>query len=399
MDSAAPDIARELDPFGFLVDYRSAITPLGGKEHSPDPRYVFHTPYVEFRPGRVLFTVRFEGLRATFGELRVNINAFIPGSGRDAIFVTSARLHLADATAVERGLAISFMTVAGASYAAYGYCTEGTDARATGLSLRAEQLEASDEATAQQPLLPTSLGATDLLAATRLVTDEPASFANPVSQAMTPAQTEEADFRKWASRLAPRPATSAEQWRLAFIAQALDRYGMLRAGARGIGWGEESRSLAPIFASAQCEALLATIPEGAGEAAIAWNAFNCSALDATPGPDGSLPGLVVSLAEQPADRRGFDFLWTIGAAEQGYAAGSSADLLIERMGVLRPAGYAVHMFDMAATGDDPRGVPRSDVERLAVTLIARGFSVVQLNFDNGGEAAGLSPFGLIVRKD
>ncbi|KQX17846.1 MULTISPECIES: hypothetical protein [unclassified Sphingomonas] len=396
MEAHAQDTARDLDPFGFMVGHGSAIRSLGGKERSPDPRYVFHTPYVEFQPGRVLFTIRFDQLKASFGELRVNINAFIPGSGRDAIFVTSARLQMADSAAVARGLSISFLSVAGATYAAFGYCVEGTDAQAAGISIHAEQLEANDEA-GQQPLLPTHFTGVDLQIPTRLVSEDAVSFTDPASQPMTEAQFAEPGFELWASRLSPRPASPDAQWRLAFIAQVLDRYGMLRSGAQGIGWGEESRALAPIFAAAQCDAVLAAPPVEPAGIAIAWNALACSALDAVPGPDGSFPGKIVSLVEQPADQRGFDFLWSIGMAEQGHAAGSSVNLLCELMAVLRPGGYAVHMFDLAA-GDAGAGLPRREVERLSVMLISRGFSVAQLHFGAMG-AQGDIPFGLVVRKD
>ncbi|WP_347270038.1 hypothetical protein [Rhizorhabdus histidinilytica] len=396
MEAHAQDTARDLDPFGFMIGHASAIRPLGGKERSPDPRYVFHTPYVEFRPGRVLFTIRFDKLKASFGELRVNINAFIPGSGRDAIFVTSVRLQLGDASAVARGLSIPFLSVAGATYAAFGYCAEGTDAQAAGISIHAEQLEANDEA-GQQPLLPTHFTGTDLQMPARLVGDDTPCFIDPASQPLTEAQLGEPAFEHWASRLSPRPAAPDAQWRLAFIAQALDRYGMLRSGACGIGWGEESRALAPIFAAAGSDAALAAPPADAGGLSIAWNAFACSALDAVAGPDGALPGKLISLVEQPADQRGFDFLWSIGMAEQGYAAGSTVNLLAELMSVLRPSGYAVHLFDLAANAG-AAGIPRSEVERLAVMLIARGFSVAQLHFAGIGPRATV-PFALIARKD
>src|ERR1700751_2870492 len=117
VNADAQDNVRQLDPFGFWIGHSSAIRPLGGEVRSPDPRYVFHTPYVEYRPGRVLFSIRFDELRASFGELRVFINAFVPGSGRDAMFVTSSRLILSDRAAAERGLTMSILTVPGATYA------------------------------------------------------------------------------------------------------------------------------------------------------------------------------------------------------------------------------------------------------------------------------------------
>ncbi|MES2498446.1 MAG: hypothetical protein V4618_20205 [Pseudomonadota bacterium] len=397
MEASVSDTVRELDPFGFMIGHGSAIRPLGGEQRSPDPRYVLHTPYVEFRPGRVLFTIHFDQLKASIGELRVNINAFIPGSGRDAILVTSARIQLADSAAVARGMAISFMSVAGATYAAFGYCSEATDARAAGISIRAEQIETNDEA-GQQPLLPTHFGGTALETPARLVSEAAPSFADPASQPMTQSQLGEEAFGLWASRLSPRPTTPEGQWRLAFLAQVLDRYGMLRSGARGIGWGDESVAIAPILSAAQCEAVLAVPPIGPDNSSIAWNALACTALDAPAGPDGSRPGMIVSLVDQPADQRGFDFLWSIGMAEQGYAAGGTANLLGELMTVLRPGGYAVHLFDLATTAGGP-GLPRSEIERLSVTLLSRGFSVAQLHF---GDAVGQGesvPFAMVLSKD
>lgn len=397
MDAATHDPIRDLDPFGFM-EGASAIRPLGGKDRSLDPRYAFHTPYVEFRPGRVMFTIHFDQLRATFGELRVNINAFIPGSGRDAIFVTSARIQLADSSAAERGLSIAFMTVAGATYAAYGYCTEGTDAQAAALTVRAEQIESSDDPAAQQPLLPTRLSPPSLLASTRLVEDAPVSFRDPVSQLMTIDQLAETDAHIWLSKLSPRPRTEAMQWRLSFLAQALHRYGALQPGARGIGWGEESRALAPVFAAAGTEVVLADPPGDTG-AMPSWSAIACSTLDAEAGPDGKRPGMVLSFTDLPADQRGFDFLWSIGQVEQGHGAGSSVNHLVELMSLLRPGGCAVHIFGLAAGGEEAGALPRREVERLAVMLLARGFSVAQLNFADLDQRHGTVPFGLILRKD
>lgn len=396
MDAGTHDPIRDLDPFGFMDGQASAIRPLGGSERSLDPRYVFHTPYVEFRPGRVIFTVRFDQLRASFGELRVNINAFIPGSGRDAIFVTSARMQLSDNVVAERGLSIAVMTVAGATYAAYGYCTEGTDAHAAGLSVHAEQVESSDDPALQQPLLPTRLRPPALMTSGRLVETSPPSFQEPISQLMTVGQLAESPAQEWLSAISPRPPDEAMQWRLAFLAQALDRYGVLQPGARGIGWGEASRPLAAIFARAQVDVVLARSSADAGDMPV-WSAIRCSPINAEPG-EGQAEELL-SLTALPADQRGFDFLWSIGEVERGHAAGSSANHLLELMTVLRPGGCGIHIFDVAASEDAGAALPRHEVERLAVMMLSRGFSVAQLNFGDLDQRIGPVPFALIVRKD
>ncbi len=397
MTAEPQDQTRDLDPFGFMEGHGSAIRPLGGKDRSPDPRYAFHTLYVDFDPGRALITIHFDQLRASFGELRVNINAFIPGSGRDAIFVTSARLHLDDKVAVERGISIPFMTVAGATYAAYGYVTDGTDAQASGITIRAELIESADAAV--PALLPTTIASIPLEMPSRLVVETPPSFAVPVSQVVTDAQLAEPDFAHWAAKLAPRPGDPVAAWRLAFVAKALDGYGMLRPGARGIGWGEESLALSRLLATAGCDALLAPAPAPSDEG-FAWIPHEGRQLAGEPDPDGKLPVIAVALGEEPADRRGFDFLWSIGMVERSYAAATGASSLIEMMAVLRPGGFAVHVFDVDLDNRDDSDacLQRAETERLAVTLIARGFSVVQLNFEGDGPRR-ILPFGLIVRKD
>ena len=395
MESAAEDKIRELDPFGFWPGHGSAIRPLGGNERGLDPRYVFHTPYVEYLPGRLLFSIRFDKLQASFGELRVFVNAFVPGSGRDAVFVTSSRLDLTDRIAVERGLTISILTVAGASYAVHGICTEGTDARAAGLAITAEQIEAPEDGSKEGFLLPTSLGTNALQVPGRLVDNGAARFADPVSQVMTPGQLAETDYQQWIARLPNRPDDSGARWKLAFIAQVLDRYGMLRVGGRGIALGDGSAALAPVIAAAGCEAVTAALPPEHHVSDFSWSAVLCTPLDSS-----GAPGAPLSLSDEPAATRGFDFLWSMGLAELGYAAGHCANFLIELMTVLRPGGYAVHMLDLAPPGSGvTHALPRAEVERLAVTLISRGFTVAQLNFSGLAGAEAAVPFGLIVRKD
>ena len=400
-DTESQEIVRTLDPFGFLVGQGSAIRPLGGEVRSPDPRYVFHTPYVEFRPGRVVFTIRFDRLQASFGELRVNINAHIPGSGRDAIFVTSSRLLLEDKQAMESGLAISILAVAGATYAAYGLCADGTDAQAAGLSVTAEEVRSGEVARSEQPLPPTRLGSTAMLqASARLVDDKAPSFRDPVSQPMTASQLTEPEYRRWLAGLPRDTGDDRARWQLAFIAQTLDRYGMLREGGRGITLGREGAKLASIMAAAGCEAVMASLPSTTTTLDFAWNNIICAPLYAVSIEDGAPSGVPLLISNDAAERSGFDFLWSIGFAGLGHAAGHRAAFLDELMAVLRPGGYAVHMFELAASDDSAKNaLTRPAVERLAVTLISRGFSVAQLNFSGITHDSATVPFGLIVRKN
>ena len=399
-DSEHQDLLRDLDPFGFQIGHASAIKPLGGSERGPDPRYVFHTPYIAFRPGRVTFTIRFDKLQASFGELRVHINAFVHGSGRDAIFVTSSRLDMTDRAAAERGMTISILTVAGATYAAYGFCPEGTDARAAGITITAEETGGADDITAGELLLPTQWGTQALETPARLVGDGPVLLCDPVSQPMTGSQLAEPEYRQWATALQSAVDDSRTTWPLAFIAQALNRYGMLQPSARGLALGQRAAALAPVMAAHDCHAMVATVRPQPGDAGINWDALPCAPIDAPSGPDGHLRSVPLSIADQPAQERGFDFIWSLGAASRLNITGDTASFLTGAMMMLRPGGYAVHMFDLA-TGDGapPTAIPRAEVERIAVMLISRNFSVAQLNFASDvALEQPATPFGLIVRK-
>jgi hypothetical protein len=400
MDSENQDLIRELDPFGFLVNHASAIKPLGGTERGPDPRYVFHTPYVAFKPGRVLFSIRFDRLQASFGELRVHIHAFVPGSGRDAIFVTSSRLQMADRPAADRGMSIVVYAVPGATYAAYGICLEGTDARAAGITITAEEIE-GDGSIGDDFFFPTPFGEEKLQTPSRLVGDGDVSLAEPVSQPMTEAQLAEPAYQQWSTMLGRTQGDHHRRtWQLAFIAQSLDRYGMLRPGARGIALGEKGAALGPVIKDKQCDGWVALLPKNPNDLSFSWASIPCSQIDAIPGPDGLLPAAPLSFADRPAHERGFDFLWSIGLVGEQHMAGNASSALIEPMMLLRPGGYAIHMFHLATSASAPaNAIPRTDVERHAITLISRNFSVAQLNFatDETLEQP-TTPFGLVVRK-
>ena len=174
---------RELDPFGFWLGHCSAIRPLGGIERGPDPRYVFHTPYVEYRPGRVLFTIRF---RQAPGDLRRV--ALLPSSTpssraaapRRGVFVTSSRLDLTDRAAVERGLTISILSVAGQAMPRTASAWRGATRAPPSLTITAEQTETADDTNSEAFLLPTALGNAPLDMQARLVDDGAPRFCDPV---------------------------------------------------------------------------------------------------------------------------------------------------------------------------------------------------------------------------
>ncbi|WP_340315020.1 hypothetical protein [Rhizorhabdus argentea] len=381
---------REIDAFSYLASIASAIKPLGGPEPSPDPKYGFHTQYLEFRPGRVVFTIRFDALKAARGELRVQLQAYSPG--RQSVSLVDATAGSMAALAQDGGeLTLRMHAVAGVTYAIYGYFPQGTDAIASGVLIEARELGADGSNVPAEALEPTRFGTNALDHPHRLVDNGPALFDAPVSQPMTSAQLREGAFSTRSSAVQERGATESETWSRAFLLQVLDVYGLLRPGARGLSLSGQDHALD-----------------------LALSGDDCTTI--------SFDRAVEMNGQLPDDLRGFDFLWSMGTVGAFDSVGAAADFVERAMHCLRPGGIAVHLFPLALQSTRPTAsggvvsIGRADVERMALTLIARGNDVAQLKFGSGdgGDAplavegpqvgnerarsSGKVPYGLIARR-
>ena len=374
-----------LEPFRYFADRASAIRPLGGSAPSPDPKYGFHTEYYPFKPGPLVIHVSFEGLTVSHGELCVQLQAYSPGRSSSVSLVDSTRQELAAVLGGDAEIILRTHAVADVTYALYGYFSGATDACATSIRIEAREMGSGETDTFER----TSFGTDAIEYPSRLVDGSAPSFADPVSQPMTRFQLSEPTYRELLETLGHAADSSPRNWCRAFIVQALDRYGMLKPGARGLCLTDGEDSLCASLAQAGCTIVA---PEDAVD------------------PDGSLSEKL----------RGFDFLWSTGRVNQFKTIGAAKWFMEGAMHCLRPGGLAVHMFDtlpeLVSVEDEQRhAINRRDVERLAVTLIARSHEVAQLKFGTGGDehaplaitvgggpaegkAADLTPFGLIARK-
>src|SRR5690242_2501770 len=74
------------------------------------------------------------------------------------------------------------------------------------------------------------------------------TFPQLRSQACTQAQLQTPEFKALATILDGRPLMHRKQWEWCFIVQALDEAGMLREGARGVGFGVGTEPIASYLA-------------------------------------------------------------------------------------------------------------------------------------------------------
>ena len=404
-DFSTESAIRALDPFGFFIGHASCIRPLGGTERGPDPTYAFHTSYMEYRPGPVVFTIRIDKPRASFGELVIHVNSFVPGSGSHALLVTMSRISIVDLVETGSEIVLRINALANVGYAIFGYFPEGTDAIAAGLTIDAEELGTiEDEVESAGSREPTRFGTNDLDRPGTLVTDEPILFKRLISQIMTAPQLVEDDYSARLRALSLAGGAPAHDWKRAFVFQALDRYGFIAAGAHGLSLGDAESPLAASLAAR--DAMITVAMHIVAEGSVTMPTLRrYPAICPAPLFDArcSLQSFDPTTAGE--ELRGYDFLWSIDRACDLAAVGDTRNFVFWSLRCLRPRGLAVHMFDVMPEGEPNEGVAaisRLRLESLVLTLISRGNDVAQLNFGDGthprwrpGQRV---PFGLVIRR-
>ena len=149
-----------------------------------------------------------------------------------------------------------------------------------------------------------------------------------------------------------RPAFHRKLWEFAYIAQVLSEAGLLRPGAKGLGFGCGKEPLASLFVHAGCE-VLATDLEASDSRAAAWSDGEqhadsieqvwmpdlCSSEEAS----ARLRFRAVDMNSVPADLgRSFDFCWSSCALEHLGSIERGLEFVRASARCLRPGGIGVH---------------------------------------------------------
>jgi len=205
-------------------------------------------------------------------------------------------------------------------------------------------------------------------------------------------------YRSWVARLQLAPIRHRKYWEFAFILQALEQHGLLREGARGLGFGVGKEPLGAMMASLGCEVVGS---DAATEQALAagWGTHDehASGLSSM-NEKGICPAdvfaakasfRVIDMNQIPRDARGFDFCWSscafehLGSIEQGLAFVEAS------LDCVKPGGLVVHTTEFNLSSDTDtveRGATvifrRQDIERLVERLRANSHHV-ELNYHPG----------------
>lgn len=369
-----------IDPFVFWPERASRVKPLGGPEQGDDPDYAFHTLYVGCGTGWAQFDLTFDALSAERGTLILRIHELADVLGADARMVSLSQTQLLEIIRSGGRVTIGTEVTEGFSYAVLGHVHGDCVARAQALTIDVTRRTPDPD----DPATATQFSSDRVGAVGQLIGEEPPTLKAPVSQACTLAQFKESVFADWAQHVGiGRETGSIAMWERVFIARALDRYDVARSGARGLGVGGLGDPLADALASAGCRLVL-TAPV-ASEVALPVGA-SARILDPQAVPD---------------DIAGFDFCYVTRDGGPDADRQGSLRFVEDLLRGLKPGGLAIVMLSMDVVEDgNVVGLPRREIDRLALVLVSRGHQLAQLRHI-GGEAVledGRSAFGLIVRK-
>ncbi len=232
-----------------------------------------------------------------------------------------------------------------------------------------------------------------------MIAAEPAVTAFPNSVVCRQESFDAPYFAYWTARLSEGLRYHRKLWEFVFICQAFWERGILREGARGLGFGVGIEPLSAYFASQECR-IVATDMNPAAAMDSGWANTNQHADGKEPlrrpavCPDSLFDRNVdfreCDMNHIAADLVDFDFCWSACALEHLGSIEKGLAFIENSVRCLKPGGWAIHTteFNLSSnttTVDNLETVlfRRSDLEGLAEKLRAEGHHVAAFDFDPG----------------
>ena len=219
------------------------------------------------------------------------------------------------------------------------------------------------------------------------------------SQLCRHATLDSATFRGWAEQLCEPWRAHRKLWELAFICQALDEWGMLQSGRKGLGFAVGAEKLPAVFAARGCRITATDLP-GDDKRNQPWAASGQWVGNLEPlNESGLCPAAKfrdhvayrpVDMNHIPADLGGYDFTWSTCSFEHCGSLDLGLRFLEQQMACLRPGGVAVHTTEFnlssndATLADGPCVIYRlRDIESICRQLVDQGHRVEPIDLDPG----------------
>jgi SAM-dependent methyltransferase len=203
----------------------------------------------------------------------------------------------------------------------------------------------------------------------------------------------------WCAQLHSPLVFHRKLWEFAYVLQALHDAGVLREGARGLGFGCGLEPL-PSYLAGKGVDLVVTDLEPEAAKAKGWVDSDEYAADLDriyrsefvdrETFDRRVTLRRVDMNAIPADLEGFDFCWSICAFEHLGTIAHGLDFVRNSLGALKPGGIAVHTTEFNINPDGPTVdnwptvlFQRRHMEELAQRLQAEGHEVAEFDWDMG----------------
>jgi hypothetical protein len=164
---------------------------------------------------------------------------------------------------------------------------------------------------------------------------------------------------QWCQKLGEPHVLSRKAWEYTAICRALEDAGVLRPGARGLGFGVGREPLVSAFASHGVGVVATDLPKE-DPRAVRWGEggelASLEALRRPSCPEERFRQLVsyrsVDMNAIPEDLVGFDFLWSSCALEHLGSIDAGARFVARAMDCLAPGGLAVHTTEFNLDSDE-----------------------------------------------
>lgn len=220
-------------------------------------------------------------------------------------------------------------------------------------------------------------------------------------QLVTSHQYYEEAYIRWCYALKTEPKLKRKQWEWVYILEVLNKYGLLRDGARGLGFGCGKEPLPSLMAKLGCNIVVTDLEKNEA-AKSGWIDGNqhASHLKDLNYPKILDPSVFARKAtfracdmnDIPDDLSNFDFVWSSCSLEHLGSLENGLHFIENSAKCLRPGGVAVHTTEFNL-GSNEKTLEsggaciyrKRDIEGLALRLIKKGYQIGKINFLPGSE--------------
>jgi 2-polyprenyl-3-methyl-5-hydroxy-6-metoxy-1,4-benzoquinol methylase len=203
----------------------------------------------------------------------------------------------------------------------------------------------------------------------------------------------------WCSQLKVPVIFHRKLWEIAYVLQAIQEHGYLRAGARGLGFGCGAEIVPSYLAQHEIDVTVTDLPpEAMKQKGWADTNQHTSSLEqayhrhlvSREGFDRHVSLRYVDMNSIDSDLTGYDFCWSICAFEHLGSIKKGLNFIENSLATLRPGGLSVHTTEFNFMNDDqtidnwPTVLfQKKHFIELSERLRAKGHTVAPLNFDVG----------------